>query len=394
MARISVSEHHARLVADTVQYETGMRRAATVSATSAQSMGGSFSRIRGVVGQAGYQIQDFAVQVQGGQSALLAFSQQGSQLLGAFGAGGAIAGAVLTVGVLTAKLWETAHATSEVSKETEALVAAQKRLNEARYDYAFERLDPATQKKALQNQIDLGKAEEERLKKRLAANLEIRRALDGLGALDVIEPGKVKDFGFQPGASGIGKGGLRSFLNEQRDLNLTQIAEIETARVAAQSKVDDLQKESAKEEVDLAEKTAKEVESRYKKKADFLADLEKRNLDARAKTGEEARARVIAREEKERSKTEQAAKDHAAKIDAIENRDRNEYQRRGLQLGAAQNIGAAPDFNRPDPLGFVAPSPALLAPGNAGREDQRVPSLLNSIDATLKLISKKETALA
>jgi hypothetical protein len=35
--------------------------------------------------QAGYQIQDFIVQVQGGQSALVAFSQQGSQLAGAFG---------------------------------------------------------------------------------------------------------------------------------------------------------------------------------------------------------------------------------------------------------------------------------------------------------------------
>ncbi|MDQ6191557.1 hypothetical protein M3O75_17935 [Klebsiella pneumoniae] len=33
--------------------------------------------------QAGYQVQDFVVQVQGGQSALVAFAQQGSQLAGA-----------------------------------------------------------------------------------------------------------------------------------------------------------------------------------------------------------------------------------------------------------------------------------------------------------------------
>jgi hypothetical protein len=45
--------------------------------------------------QAGYQIQDFIVQVQGGQSALVAFSQQGSQLAGAFGPGGAVVGALL-----------------------------------------------------------------------------------------------------------------------------------------------------------------------------------------------------------------------------------------------------------------------------------------------------------
>lgn len=52
--------------------------------------------------QAGYQIQDFIVQVQGGQSALVAFSQQGSQLAGAFGPGGAIVGAVIALGSVVA----------------------------------------------------------------------------------------------------------------------------------------------------------------------------------------------------------------------------------------------------------------------------------------------------
>jgi hypothetical protein len=47
--------------------------------------------------QAGYQVNDFIVQVQGGQSALLAFSQQGSQLAGAFGPGGAVVGAVIAL---------------------------------------------------------------------------------------------------------------------------------------------------------------------------------------------------------------------------------------------------------------------------------------------------------
>lgn len=55
--------------------------------------------------QAGYQIQDFIVQVQGGQSALIAFSQQGSQLAGAFGPGGAMVGALIAFGsVLTGVL--------------------------------------------------------------------------------------------------------------------------------------------------------------------------------------------------------------------------------------------------------------------------------------------------
>lgn len=49
--------------------------------------------------QAGYQIQDFVVQVQSGQNALIALSQQGSQLLSAFGGWGVALGAALTVGV-------------------------------------------------------------------------------------------------------------------------------------------------------------------------------------------------------------------------------------------------------------------------------------------------------
>ncbi|AWV75818.1 phage tape measure protein [Enterobacter hormaechei] len=52
--------------------------------------------------QAGYQVQDFIVQVQGGQSALVAFSQQGSQLAGAFGPGGAVAGAIIALGSVLA----------------------------------------------------------------------------------------------------------------------------------------------------------------------------------------------------------------------------------------------------------------------------------------------------
>ncbi|MEC3930078.1 tail protein (tape measure) [Citrobacter farmeri] len=47
--------------------------------------------------QAGYQVQDFIIQVQGGQSALVAFAQQGSQLAGAFGPSGAVFGAVIAL---------------------------------------------------------------------------------------------------------------------------------------------------------------------------------------------------------------------------------------------------------------------------------------------------------
>lgn len=63
---------------------------------------GVSSGLRSSMQQAGYQIQDFIVQVQGGQSALVAFSQQGSQLAGAFGSGGAIVGALIALGTVVA----------------------------------------------------------------------------------------------------------------------------------------------------------------------------------------------------------------------------------------------------------------------------------------------------
>ena len=56
-----------------------------------QSTGGGS---KAVFQQLGYQVGDFAVQVQSGTSAVTAFVQQGSQIAGAFGPVGAVIGAV------------------------------------------------------------------------------------------------------------------------------------------------------------------------------------------------------------------------------------------------------------------------------------------------------------
>lgn len=58
----------------------------------------SFKVQKGAMQQLGFQVQDFAVQVAGGTSALTAFGQQGSQLAGILGPGGAIIGALIAVG--------------------------------------------------------------------------------------------------------------------------------------------------------------------------------------------------------------------------------------------------------------------------------------------------------
>lgn len=127
----SVSRHHHQLTADSAGYVAGIKsaEAATRSlqqqqgkAASASQYGSKAASRFGVVAQqAGYQVQDFAVQVQGGQSALVALGQQGSQLLGVFGVGGAIAGAVLTVGTLVARMYNVGESTKDAKKEAEEL---------------------------------------------------------------------------------------------------------------------------------------------------------------------------------------------------------------------------------------------------------------------------------
>lgn len=53
---------------------------------------------KGLAQQAGYQVADFAVQIQNGTNVMQAFGQQGSQMLAVFGPVGSVLGAVVAVG--------------------------------------------------------------------------------------------------------------------------------------------------------------------------------------------------------------------------------------------------------------------------------------------------------
>lgn len=86
------------------------------------------AKFRQAAGQVGFQVQDMVVQLQGGTSAFVAIGQQGSQLAGAFGPGGAVLGAVIALasavgGVLYKSLTETAGSTKDLEN-------AQKQLKE------------------------------------------------------------------------------------------------------------------------------------------------------------------------------------------------------------------------------------------------------------------------
>lgn len=83
------------------------------------------------VGQVGFQVQDFAVQVGGGTSALTAFAQQGSQVLGIFGPGGAVAGALLAVGAIAFKYFQDSkNGGEEAADSAEELAAALEKVRE------------------------------------------------------------------------------------------------------------------------------------------------------------------------------------------------------------------------------------------------------------------------
>lgn len=102
--------------------DTGLKN----TASTVEKSGRSFSSLNNAMRQGGYQIQDFVVQVQSGQSALVALSQQGSQLLSVFGSGGAVAGALLTIGTVIVGSLIAGMDNATVS--TKALTAAQQRL--------------------------------------------------------------------------------------------------------------------------------------------------------------------------------------------------------------------------------------------------------------------------
>jgi len=101
----------------------GLGAATAAAATSGRNFGA-------VAQQAGYQIGDFASQVASGGSAVTAFVQQGSQMLGMFGMFGAVAGAALAIGGVAYQMWAARDAAKATKSEIESLTDAIKKFND------------------------------------------------------------------------------------------------------------------------------------------------------------------------------------------------------------------------------------------------------------------------
>lgn len=99
-----------------------------VNTATSKAASDGFAKFRNAAGQVGFQVQDMVVQLQSGTSAFVAIGQQGSQLAGAFGPGGAVLGAVIALasaigGVLYKSL-------TEAEGSSKDLESAQKQLKD------------------------------------------------------------------------------------------------------------------------------------------------------------------------------------------------------------------------------------------------------------------------
>jgi hypothetical protein len=117
---------------------------------------------KGLAQQAGYQVADFAVQLQNGTSFLQAFGQQGSQMLAVFGPLGSVLGAVVAVGAALGTVFFKAgeaakSASAGVMTLDEALKSIEKKTRDAQAELellisGFETFEELTLSRAIEEQ--------------------------------------------------------------------------------------------------------------------------------------------------------------------------------------------------------------------------------------------------
>lgn len=110
----------------------GAKQAANASmgfGRSAQRGGRGTRRMSLAMQQAGYQVGDFATQIASGQSAIIAFTQQGTQMISFFGTWGAVIGAAGAVlGALAVAYLRSTEAAKDAKEASEAYADAEKAL--------------------------------------------------------------------------------------------------------------------------------------------------------------------------------------------------------------------------------------------------------------------------
>ena len=274
MARNSVSQHHVRLAADTAAYQKGMAAAAasTDRLTNSQRRGASASRNMGFrAQQAGFQVQDFFVQVGAGQSAMRAFTQQAPQFLGVFGPGGAIAGAALAIAAVSAQLIGAGSEAQATGEKIGSLREELERFIKAREEARFGELTLLGKKEDLQRQLDNAKRAVEELID-YSNDYQMRRRREQL-ARDLAAPGVLStDDSSQRMIAEIARIDEHLGKNEE---TLARIRNLQTEQIALQQKLKDVTKELGEETERSAEKRAKEMNQSIAEAVDNMEALKK-----------------------------------------------------------------------------------------------------------------------
>lgn len=159
---ISSAEHAAMTERVGKAYLTAGQEVAT-SGAKLGGIAGIVSNNRAAVQMFGYQIQDVAVQLAAGTRATTVFAQQGSQMLGMFGAYGALAGAALAVTVPLAGAFFSAGEGANTLKESlSGLDEAVRLVDEATKNYTAQGLEELKRKYGEIDQSVLNLIEHER----------------------------------------------------------------------------------------------------------------------------------------------------------------------------------------------------------------------------------------
>lgn len=139
---------------------------------------------KGALQQAGYQVGDFAVQIGGGQNAMQAFAQQGSQLAGIFGPMGAVIGAAIAIfGGIAAASQRASKAADETTESIVSLSSAFSKLERIDAIKAAENLSAPAQAAAKEYSVLLDAMQAVAMEERASAISDI---LSDIAPLDAI----------------------------------------------------------------------------------------------------------------------------------------------------------------------------------------------------------------
>lgn len=157
-AELAVTQQIARVRAIRDNLTVGTESFTRLGNTAADSQKG-FARFGLAMQQVGYQVQDFSVQVASGTNALVAFSQQSSQLLGFFGGfAGALAGAAISTGILAFRLATTNSGLKDSAKLAEEAAQAWTKYSEVSRKALFNSSNAQAQENTLKKELGRAKS--------------------------------------------------------------------------------------------------------------------------------------------------------------------------------------------------------------------------------------------